>query len=195
MFFGRWVIPCGAEKAAKGGRALFPSRGEFTVFLSGGSGNPVLLQKQKELIPAAVSPPPSSCSIAPKWHPGHQTTIHPFPLLSGPAQQLGCGLGAGRPLKTPGAAPCPSSQGPAKHQDHSLTSVHRVCSGQEQQQQGQSCPHVGAGSSPPAGKRHRESHPGVFMEAVSAAGRIINPRGQASLACCLGASTSEIQLV
>lgn len=115
---------------------------------------------------------------------------HPTPSLSSPVlpSGLAAGWGEGRPPKTTGTeapAPCPSSQGPAKPRDHALTSVCRVRGGQEQQQ-GQSCPHVGAGSPPPAGKRHRESHPGVYMEAVSAAGRMINPRGQASLACLLG---------
>lgn len=187
VFCGRWVIPCGAEKAAKGGRALFPSRGEVY------RGMVLVRGVRKSHFPSErEGAHPCSSVLSPSHFLQHHPKVasrtpnhHPTPSISSLVlpSSLAAGWERGGHRKPPDLSP--SAQGPAKPQDHTLTSVYRVCSGQEQQQQAQSCPHGGAGSPPLAGKRHRQSHPGVFMEAVSAAGRMINPRGQASLACRL----------
>lgn len=129
MVFGRWVIPCGAGKAAKGGRASFPSRGEFTEewCLSGGSGNAIFLQKEKELIPAVLSsPPPTSSSITPKGHPGYRTLIPllPFPLRSCPAVWLQAGERGGhrKPLEL---RPQPRAPRPRGQQSPGITPLPR----------------------------------------------------------------------
>lgn len=84
MLFGRWVIPCGAEKAAKGGRASFPSRGKVyrgMVLVRGVRKSYFPLEREGADPCSPVISPSRLLQHHPKvasWIPNH----HPTPPLS-----------------------------------------------------------------------------------------------------------------
>lgn len=94
VFFGRWVIPCGDENAAKGSRASFPSRAEFY------RGMMLVRGVRKSHFPLERGANPCSSVLSPshllQHHPKVASWIlshHPTPSLS--SQVLPSSLAAG----------------------------------------------------------------------------------------------------